>query len=162
MKHRVYGRHLGRDKNSRNALFKGLVQALFTHGTIETTEIRSKSIKGLIDKIINLAKNKNSAYLLKSYISTGIMQNRLIKEIAPKLSDRTSGYVSVVRLGTRMGDQSMLVRMSLIGLEKMEPVVKEAGSKKQKASVKAEDKVGKKAIEEATKKESVKKGAKKA
>lgn len=125
MKHRVYGRHLGRDKNSRNALFKGLVQALFTHGTIETTETRSKSIKGLIDKIINLAKNKNSAYLLKSYISTGIMQNRLIKEIAPKLSDRTSGYVSVVRLGTRMGDQSMLVRMSLIGLEKMEPMKKE-------------------------------------
>lgn len=125
MKHRVYGRHLGRDKNSRNALFKGLVQALLSHGTIETTETRAKSIKGLIDKIINLAKNKNSAYLLKSYISTGIMQNRLIKDIAPKLSDRTSGYTSVVRLGTRMGDQAMLVRMSLIGMEKMEPVKKE-------------------------------------
>jgi len=90
VRHRIYGKHLGRDKDTRDTLFKGLIQALFTHGTIETTEAKAKAIKGLVDKVINLAKNE------KIY------------------GNRTSGYTSLVKLGKRLGDQAMMVRMSLI------------------------------------------------
>lgn len=91
-------------------LFKSLVQSLFLHGTIETSETKAKAIKGLVDKIINLAKDKK------------IYRFGLIKEILPKLGNRTSGYTSLVKLGTRLGDQTMMVRMSLIGAgEKVVP-----------------------------------------
>ena len=51
MRHRVYGKHLGRDKDQRTTLFKGLVRSLFIHGTIQTSEAKAKAIKGLVDKV---------------------------------------------------------------------------------------------------------------
>ncbi len=99
MRHRIYGKHLGRDKDERDTLFKGLIQALLTHGTIETTEAKAKSIKGLVDKVINLAKDERSSRASRT------------KKI---YGNRTSGYTSLVKLGRRLGDQAMMVRMSLI------------------------------------------------
>lgn len=123
MRHRVYGKKLGRSKNERTALFKSLVQELVLHGTITTTEAKAKAIKGLVDKIINLAKNKNSKKLLQAYFSNKLLQERLVKEIVPKLGNRNSGYTSLLRLGVREGDRSLIVRMSLIGSEKLKPIV---------------------------------------
>lgn len=86
MRHRVYGKKLGRNKNERTRLFKSLVSSLLTHGTITTSESKAKAIKGLVDKIINSTKSKGA---------------------------RKSGYTQLVRLGTRLGDQTMMVKMSL-------------------------------------------------
>ncbi len=124
MRHRVYGKKLGLDKNERTALFKSLVQELFLHGNLTTTQSKVKAIKGLVDKVINLAKNKNSQRLLQAYFSNKLLQERLIKEIVPKLGARTSGFTSTVRMGTRVGDQTMMVKMSLIGAEELKPLEK--------------------------------------
>ena len=124
MKHRVYGKHLGRNKDQRERLFKSLIQSLFLHGFIETSEAKAKAIKGLVDKVVNLSKNKARNHLLQSYITNQKLQDRLIKEIAPKLASRTSGYTSLIRLGQRFGDNTMMVRMSLIGAEELKPLEK--------------------------------------
>lgn len=124
MKHRVYGKHFGRDKDQRDRLFKSLVQSLFLRGSIETSQKKAGAIKGLVDKIINLAKVKSRQHLLKSYLANKDLQERLIKEIVPKISNRTSGYTSIIKLGTRFGDNTMMVRMSLIGAENLKPLEK--------------------------------------
>lgn len=131
MRHRVYGKKLGRNKNERTALFKTLVQSLFTYGTIETSESKAKAVKGLVDKVINLAKSKNTERkntqrLLQAYLLNKGLQKRLIKEIAPKLDDRVSGYTTMLRLGVRQGDKTMMVRMSLIHSEELKPLEKKA------------------------------------
>ncbi len=118
MRHRVYGKHLGRNKNERTALFKNLVQSLLLHGSIETTEAKAKSIKGLVDKIINQAKSKNTQRLLSSFFHTKETREKLVKEIAPNMKDRNSGYTSLVKMGQRKGDNAMMVRMSLLISEK--------------------------------------------
>lgn len=125
MRHRVYGKHLGRNKDERDNLFKGLVRALLTHGTIRTSETKAKAIKGLVDKVINLAKEKNREGKLQSYLSDKSLGDRLIQEIVSKLGTRTSGYTQIVKLGTRVGDRTMMVKMSLIGAEKLKPIEKE-------------------------------------
>lgn len=121
MRHRVYGKKLGRNKNERTALFKSLVRSLFTHGTIQTSETKAKAIKGLIDKIINIAKDKNIK-ALQPILTDKDLIDRLIKEIGPNFKTRSSGYTSLVRLGTRLGDQAMMVKMSLIGMEELKPI----------------------------------------
>lgn len=146
VRHRVYGSLLGRNKDERDRLFKSLISSLFLHSTIETSDKKAKAIKGLIDKIINLAKNKNTQRLLSSYLNNKELQERLIKEIVPKLGNRTSGYTSVVRLGRRLGDQTMMVKMSLIGVEEMKPVKEESRVKeKTETPVKKETKIKQKA-----------------
>ncbi|MBI3103394.1 50S ribosomal protein L17 [Candidatus Daviesbacteria bacterium] len=122
MRHRVYGKKLGRNKNERRALFKSLVQELFLHGNLTTSEAKAKAIKGLADKIINLAKSKNSQRLLQAYFSNKLLQERLIKEIAPKLGNRISGYTSMIRMGAREGDSTTVVKMSIIGAEELKPL----------------------------------------
>ena len=120
MRHRVYGKHLGRDKNERTALFKSLVGALILHGSIETTEAKARAIKGLVDKIITQAKFKTKRDLVSSYLTQKSVQEKLFKEVVPAVSGRSSGYASVVKLGRRLGDNAMKVRMSLLMEEKKE------------------------------------------
>lgn len=124
MRHRVYGKKFSRDKNERTSLFNNLVRALFTHGTIETSETKAKAVKGLIDKIITLAKTKDTQRLLQTYLTDKALQERLIKDILPKVSNRVSGYTSLMRLGKRSGDRASMVKMSIIGAEELKPLAK--------------------------------------
>ncbi|MDP3948135.1 MAG: L17 family ribosomal protein [bacterium] len=121
MRHRVYGKHLGRDKDQRKNLFKGLVYSLLSHGTIQTSEAKAKAIKGLVDKVINSGK-KNPKSIPQDL-------HELMGRVIPKLGTRTSGFTQVVRMGTRLGDQTTMVRMSLIGAEELKPISKEKVSK---------------------------------
>jgi large subunit ribosomal protein L17 len=115
VRHRVYGKHLSRDKNERVALFKSLIGSLFINGSIETTESKAKAVKGLVDKIITQAKSKETQRLIRTFLVNRQIEEKLIKEIAPALKTRNSGYTSVIRLGQRSGDGAMVVRMSLLG-----------------------------------------------
>lgn len=124
MRHRVYGFKLGRNIDERNRLFKSLVSSLFIYGTITTSETKAKAIKGMVDKIINRAKLKKS------------FEFGLSKEILAKLGNRTSGYTSLLKVGTRAGDQTRMVKMSLIGAESIKSMEKVTNDKKQVTSKK--------------------------
>lgn len=114
MRHSVYGKKLGRNKNQRTALFKSLVQNLILSGSIQTTDTKAKSIKGLVDKIINQAKSPNTQRLVSQFLTQKKVQDKLINEIVPALSSRNSGYTTVVKMGRRLGDGAPIVRMSLL------------------------------------------------
>ena len=152
MKHRVYGKHLGRNKDERERLFKSLIQSLFLHGSIKTSSEKAKAVKGLVDKVINLAKDKTRNHLLQSYVANDQLQVRLIKEIAPKMATRTSGYTSLIRLGQRLGDNAMMVRMSLIGMEELKPLGKVTGYRVQGTVNKTEETEKKTTVKKASKK----------
>ncbi len=109
----MYGKKLGRDKNQRTALFKNLVQSLIISESIETTESKAKAIKGLVDTLISQAKSKNRALLSQFFTDKKIVE-KLVTDLVPRLKERSSGYTSVVKLGKRLGDNALIVRMSLL------------------------------------------------
>lgn len=133
MRHSVYGKKLGRDKNERTALFKNLVQSLIQASSIETTEAKAKAIKGLVDKIINQAKTPSTQRLVSQFLTQKKTTEKLFKEVLPRLKTRNSGYTSIVKLGRRLGDGAMVVRMSLL-LEESKAVTKKevTGEKEEK------------------------------
>lgn len=118
MRHRVYGSHLSRNKDERTALFKNLVQSLFLHGSIQTTEKKAKAIKGLVDRIITQAKNKNHRLTIATFVNNKQALEKLTSEVLPGLSSRNSGYTSLIKVGQRKGDGAMMVKMSLLMEEK--------------------------------------------
>lgn len=146
MRHRVYGKHLGRTKNQRTALFKSLVQALILSQSIETTESKAKAIKGMVDKVINQAKSPTTQRLVSQFLIQKKTQDKLFKEILPRLKTRGSGYTTVVRLGKRLGDGTMMVKMSLLLEESKKAEVKASP----KAEVVEEKPVTKKAAPKKT------------
>lgn len=129
MRHRVYGKHLGRDKDQRTALFKSLVRSLILEESIKTTQPKAKAVKGLIDKIITQAKSETSKRLVSQFLTQKLVTDKLTKDILPRLKSRTSGYTSMVRIGPRVGDGAMMVKVSLILDE-----VRVAASKKEAKS----------------------------
>ncbi len=125
MRHNVYGKKLGRNKNQRTALFRGLVSSLLIQESIQTTEPKAKAIKGLVDKIITQAKSPTTKRMVSQFLTQKVTQDKLFKDLLPRLKNRNSGYTSMVRLGKRLGDGAMLVRVNLLAEEAKEKVSKE-------------------------------------
>lgn len=141
MRHKVYGKHLSRDKDQRTALFKSLVRSLILEESIKTTQPKAKAIKGLIDKIITQAKSETSKRLVSQFLIHKPVEEKLTKVILPRVKSRTSGYTSVVKLGPRLGDGAMMVKLSLILDEVKVPQVSKVSQvpREEKTKEKARD-----------------------
>ena len=140
MRHRVYGKHLGRNKNQRTALFKGLVRSLILEEAIITSEAKAKAVRGLFDRLVVRSKEGSTAgrnVLLASLPQKDVLK-KLTEEIAPRYKNRTSGFTNLVRMGTRPGDGTMMVKLSLV--EEETPVKAEKPEDKKAKTEKTADK----------------------
>ena len=116
MRKNVFGRQFSRDTNQRKSLFKSLLSSLILEESIKTTLEKAKAIKGDADKIINKAKRgdeKQKIQLLQR--SLGIREmKKVIKDLAPRFKDRTSGYTRIIKLGRRFSDNAPMVVMEWV------------------------------------------------
>lgn len=151
MRKNIFGRQFGRDTNQRKSLFKSLLNSLILDESIKTTLEKAKSIKGDVDKIINKAKKGNeklAVQLLQRSLGAAAMK-KVIKDLAPRLSGRTSGYTRIIKLGRRFSDNAPMVIMEWViksqksNLKSQNPNVKALSDGKIKDEQK-EKKVGKK------------------
>ncbi len=140
MKKRVFGRKFSRDRGSRRALFRSLVKALVEYGKINTSLAKAKAIRGDVEKLVNLAKDKsvNSVRRINAYLGNDRrIVNLLLSKVLPSLSSDKGGYIKIVNLPRRKGDFSQMVRIEWI--EKI-VIAKKDHSKKAKKNVKKETK----------------------
>lgn len=114
MRHRVYGRHLGRDRDRRKALFRNLIRSLILSESIETTQAKAQAIKGFMDRIINQAKSPTTRRLVSQFLPDAQTADKLVKDLLPRLKTRSSGFCSIIRVGKRLGDGAMMVQMRLL------------------------------------------------
>lgn len=139
MKHSVYGKHLGRTTNERTQLFRNLVRSLILHESINTTESKAKAIKGLVDKLVTQAKTPATRRLVSQFLVEKSVSDKLVKDIAPRLSGRKSGYTSVVKLGRRLGDGTVMVQMRLLVEESKSQKESKSQSKKADSTLNAQN-----------------------
>jgi large subunit ribosomal protein L17 len=115
--HRVDGRKLGRKTGPRKALFKNMIVAVLRYEQIKTTEARAKEVRGQVEHVITLAKDGSLAarrQIIAQLPDEPLVIDKLINEIAPKYSDRASGYTRIVKLGPRNGDAAPMVQLELV------------------------------------------------
>lgn len=116
MRKNVFGRQFSRDTNQRKNLFRSLIASLILEESIHTTSEKAKAIKGDVDKIINKAKRGDerlATQLLQR--SLGILEmNKVIKELAPRFKNRTSGYTRIIKLGRRLQDNAAMVVIEFV------------------------------------------------
>jgi large subunit ribosomal protein L17 len=115
-RHGYKGKKFNRKTDQRKALIVGLAESLVLRESIETTLPRAKQLKSYTEKLITKAKKgglHNRRQVL-SGLSTVEAAHKLVDEIAPKLSGRTSGHLRVVRTSLRRGDAAQMARISFV------------------------------------------------
>lgn len=113
MRKRVFGYNLNRDRNERQALFRSLLSALIEKEGIETTAVKAKAIRGTAEKLITKAKRGtlNDRRIVKKTLLKTPLVNKLFDQIAPVFKNRNGGYLRIVKLGRRYGDDAPLVKL---------------------------------------------------
>lgn len=124
-RHGYKGRKFGRERDQRRALLKGLATSLVEHGKIETTLPKAKETARYIEKVITKAKKGDLANrrMVIAALSTQAAAFKLVDEIAPQLTGRTSGHVRVTRTRLRVGDGAQLATIEFV--DELKPVAKE-------------------------------------
>lgn len=115
-RHGYKGRKLGRERDQRRALLKGLATSLVEHGKIETTLPKAKETARYIEKLITKAKkgDLHNRRQVIAKLSTQAAAFKLVDEIAPQLTGRTSGHVRVTRTRLRTGDGAQLATIAFV------------------------------------------------
>ena len=115
-RHGYKGRKFHRETDQRSALMKGLAVSLIKHGKIETTLPKAKDLRPFFEKLITTAKVNDLATRrrLIAKLSNVKESNKLIDEIAPKLSDRSSGYLRIKTSRIRRGDNAQLATIEFV------------------------------------------------
>lgn len=113
MRHKVFGRKLNRDFKERKALFRSLISSLIVRGKIKTTYAKAKAVVSLLEKLVTKAKegSRSSINQISSFLNAKEPVKKLVDEIAPRFKDKIGGYIRLIRLGRRPGDNTQEVLM---------------------------------------------------
>ena len=117
MAHRIDGRKLGRTTAPRKALYANLIMAVLRYEQIKTTEARAKEVRGMVERVITLAKGGSLAErrrIVAELPDEPLVIDKLYDEIVPRYGDRNSGYTRVVKIGPRAGDAAPMVQLELV------------------------------------------------
>jgi large subunit ribosomal protein L17 len=118
---------LGRDTGHRKLLRRNLLNALFRHERIETTEAKADAIRAEAEKLITIAKRS----LAHTDPARGVHGRRIVFDrlrdrssvaklfdvLAARYQARAGGYTRVYKLGPRKGDAAPMVLLELVDRE---------------------------------------------
>jgi large subunit ribosomal protein L17 len=131
MRHRVKGKHLGRDTDHRRALRMNLSSQLLSRGRIQTTKAKAEFVRGSAERLITLAKrglakaqatgNPQVAVHARRIVASRLNNNRVLvkkvfDELAVRYAERPGGYTRMYKLGPRKGDNAEMVLLELVDI----------------------------------------------
>ncbi|GIV70721.1 50S ribosomal protein L17 [Caldilinea sp.] len=122
MRHRVFGRRLGRNSAQRKALFRNLVRELYLHERIVTTEAKARAVRGDAERLITKAKRglageSNRVHAQRqvvAYLNDKTVAKKVFDVFAPRYAERNGGYTRIIKLGKRQGDAADMVILELV------------------------------------------------
>ncbi len=116
MRHRVHGRHLGRDTAHRTAMFRNLVTDLLRYERITTTEAKAKEIRPIAEKIITLGRrgDLHARRQALSYVYDPHVVKKVFDEIGPRMKTRPGGYLRITSVEARKGDGARMASIELV------------------------------------------------
>ena len=116
MRHRISGRKLNRTSQHRNMLFRNMAQALIKHEQIITTLPKAKELRGIVDRLITLAKRGDLHARRQAHarLRDHAMTAKLFEVLGARYADRNGGYTRVLKAGFRYGDAAPMAVIELV------------------------------------------------
>ena len=116
MRHRVHGRHLGRDTAHRLSLYRNLVTDLLRYERIVTTEAKAKEIRPMAEKVITLGRRGDlhaRRQALKFVYDPSVVK-KVFDDIGPRMATRPGGYLRITGMEPRKGDGARMATIELV------------------------------------------------
>ena len=116
MHHNKGGKKLGRNGSHRRALMRNLATELFRHERIETTLGKAKALRPVAEKLITLAKrgDLHARRLAGTQIQDQETLKKLFADLGVRFQDRPGGYLRILKLDNRIGDNAPMARIELV------------------------------------------------
>ena len=110
------GPRFGKDPAHQRLLMANLAAHLFAAEGIVTTEAKAKALRPYAEKLITRAK-KGGVHDRRQVIARihdKDVTHKLFAEIAPRYSERPGGYLRILKLGPRPGDNAPMARVEFV------------------------------------------------
>jgi large subunit ribosomal protein L17 len=116
MRHKKTTAKLSLKAAPRKALLRGLATSFALNGKLETTLVKAKALRSVVEKLITASRVDTLATRRKliKYLYDEKAINKMLKEIAPKYKDRKGGYTRIIKLPNRKGDNSAMAIIELV------------------------------------------------
>ena len=117
MRHHVQGKKFNRLQGPRRSFMRNLANDLIRSGKIETTEVRAKAIRPLVERCVTIARKKTlaSRRLLLARLQNKTTVAKLMDEIGGKYEGRAGGYLRITKLGkSRKRDGAPLATVEFV------------------------------------------------
>jgi len=109
-------RRFGGSASHQRLMMANLAASLFAAEAIVTTEAKAKALRPVAEKLITKAK-KGGVHERRQVIATIHDQDvthKLFADIAPRYTHRPGGYLRILKLGPRPGDNAPMARVELV------------------------------------------------
>jgi large subunit ribosomal protein L17 len=116
MRHRQSGRKLNRNSSHRKAMFRNMAASLLDHEVIKTTLPKAKELRRVAEPLITMAKSDSVANRRTAFNrlrDRGVV-TKLFNELGPRYRDRPGGYLRILKMGFRSGDQAPMALVELV------------------------------------------------
>ena len=131
MRHLNVGRKLSRTASHRKAMLGNLAMSILDKERVMTSEAKGKEVRRVVERLITYGKKggQSSLRLASRTVKNGRVLHKLFTDIAPSYKERAGGYVRVLHVGERRGDNSPRVLVELVGRGSAERMKKVSADK---------------------------------
>ncbi len=116
MRHGKKFNHLGRKTAHRKAMLANMACSLIEHKRINTTLAKAKAVRQFVEPLITKSKadTTHNRRVVFSYLRDKHAVTELFREVATKVADRPGGYLRIIKLGNRQGDNADMAMVELV------------------------------------------------
>lgn len=116
MRHGKKYNHLGRKTAHRKAMLSNMTCSIIEHKRINTTLAKAKAIRQYIEPIITKSKEDttHNRRIVFKYLKRKEIVTELFRDVAVKVGDRPGGYIRIIKLGNRKGDNAEMAMVELV------------------------------------------------
>ena len=116
MRHQKKFSHLERTASHRKAMLANMANALIEHKRITTTLPKAKALRVYLEPLVTKSKEDttHSRRMVFRKLRNKYAVKELFSTVAEKVADRPGGYLRILKLGHRLGDDAAMAMIEFV------------------------------------------------
>ena len=116
MRHGKKINNLSRKSAHRKAMLANMACSLIEHKRINTTVAKAKALRQYVEPLITKSKSDttHNRRIVFRNLKDKYAVSELFRDVAVKVGDRPGGYIRIIKLGNRQGDNASMAMVELV------------------------------------------------